>query len=118
MAFLLCVITVITLSMPAAAYAQEQKQKVVRVGWYDSSFCYWDENGRRCGVDVEYQEKISAYTGWTYEYVEDSWSNLFQMLKNGEIDLLSDVSYKPERTEFIGGLLHLHRRGEPGDHGG
>ena len=101
MAFLLCVITVITLSMPAAAYAQEQKQKVVRVGWYDSSFCYWDENGRRCGVDVEYQEKISAYTGWTYEYVEDSWSNLFQMLKNGEIDLLSDVSYKPERTEFM-----------------
>ena len=101
MAFLLCVITVITLCMPAAAYAQEQKQKVVRVGWYDSPFCYWDENGRRCGVDVEYQEKISAYTGWTYEYVEDSWSNLFQMLKNGEIDLLSDVSYKPERTEFM-----------------
>ena len=99
--FLLCVIAVITLSMPAAAYAEEPNQKIVRVGWYDSSFCYWDEYGRRCGIDIEYQEKISAYTGWTYEYVEDSWSNLFQMLKNGKIDLLSDVSYKPERTEFM-----------------
>ena len=101
LALLLCVITAIAMAMPFAAHAQEPDQKVVRVGWYDSSFCYWDEFGRRCGIDVEYQEKISAYTGWTYEYVEDSWSNLFQMLKNGEIDLLSDVSYKPERTEFM-----------------
>ena len=101
MTFLLCAITVFAVTMPAAACAQEKEQKLVRVGWYDSSFCYWDEFGRRCGVDVEYQEKISAYTGWTYEYVEDSWSNLFQMLKDGKIDLLSDVSYKPERTEFM-----------------
>ncbi|MBQ1527253.1 MAG: transporter substrate-binding domain-containing protein [Lachnospiraceae bacterium] len=81
-------------------YAKEE-QKVVRVGWYDSSFCYMDRFGRRCGLDYEYQQKISAYTGWTYEYVEDSWSNLFQMLKDGEIDLLSDVSYRPEREEFM-----------------
>ena len=100
-ALLLCVLAALTLGAPTAASAQEGEPKTVRVGWYDSSFCYRDEFGRRCGIDVEYQEKISAYTGWTYEYVEDSWSNLFQMLKDGEIDLLSDVSYKPERTEFM-----------------
>ena len=98
---LFLLIVVLTIITPCVASAREYDRKVVRVGWYDSSFCYWDEFGRRCGVDVEYQEKISAYTGWTYEYVEDSWSNLFQMLKDGEIDLLSDVSYKPERTEFM-----------------
>ena len=101
LAFLLFVIAAISLSASPAAAAQAPEQKVVRVGWYDSSFCYRDEFGRRCGIDVEYQEKISAYTGWTFEYREDSWSNLFQMLKDGEIDLLSDVSYKPERTEFM-----------------
>ena len=26
---------------------------------------------------------------------------MFQMLKDGEIDLLSDVSYKSERTEYM-----------------
>jgi len=83
--------------IPFNAIAQEAEHKVVRVGWYDSSFCYYDEFGRRCGIDYEYQQKISAYTGWTYEYVEDSWPNLLQMLQDGEIDLLSDVSYKPER---------------------
>ena len=88
--------------LPPVTQAQaEEGPKVVRVGWFDSSFCYWDEFGRRCGIDYEYQHKISAYTGWTYEYVEDSWPNLLQKLMDGEIDLLSDVSYKEERTEFI-----------------
>ena len=89
------------MALPFAAQAQEPEQKLVRVGWYDSAFCYRDTFGRRCGIDYEYQNRISPYTGWTYEYVEDSWPNLFQMLKDGEIDLLSDVSYKPERTEFM-----------------
>ena len=66
--------------------AEEKEHKVVRVGWFDSSFNYFDEFGRRCGIDYEYQQKISAYTGWTYEYVEDSWPNLLEMLKKGEID--------------------------------
>ena len=79
----------------------DTETKVIRVGWFDSSFCYYDTFGRRCGIAYEYEQKISAYTGWTYEYVEDSWSNLFQMLMDGEIDLLSDVSYKPEREEKI-----------------
>ncbi len=85
-ALLLCAAAAFILVLPFSALAQNPEQKTVRVGWYDSSFCYWDEFGRRCGIDAEYQEKISAYTGWTYEYVEDSWSNLFQMLKDGEID--------------------------------
>ena len=79
----------------------EGNQKIVRVGWYDSTFCYRDEFGRRCGIDYEYQHRIAVYTGWTYEYVEDSWPNLLQKLKDGEIDLLSDVSYTEDRTEFI-----------------
>ena len=87
--------------LPAPRGGAEEAPKVVRVGWYNSSFCYWDEFGRRCGIDYEYQHRIAAYTGWTYEYVEDSWPNLLQKLMDGEIDLLSDVSYKEERTEFI-----------------
>ena len=88
-------------AVPPTVNAEEKEHKVVRVGWFDSSFCNFDQFGRRGGIDYEYQQKISAYTGWTYEYVEGSWSNLFQMLKEGKIDLLSDVSYKPEREEYM-----------------
>ncbi len=87
--------------MPTGVSADKNEQRVVRVGWFDSSFCYFDKFGRRCGVDYEYHQKISAYTGWTYEYVEGGWSELLQMLKDGDIDLLSDVSYTPEREEFM-----------------
>jgi ABC-type amino acid transport substrate-binding protein len=86
--------------LPLTAFGQGG-QKVVRVGWFDSSFCYWDTFGRRQGIDYEYQHKIAAYTGWRVEYVEDSWPNLFEKLEKGEIDLLSDVSYKPERAQYI-----------------
>ena len=100
---LFCLILAMAAGTPGrmSARGDAAEKKVVRVGWFDSTFCYWDQFGRRCGIDYEYQQKISAYTGWTYEYVEDSWSNLLQMLMRGEIDLLSDVSYKEERTEYL-----------------
>ena len=75
--------------------------KTVRVGWYDSSFNYLDKSGRRDGYAYEYQLKIAAYTGWTYEYISGSWTELLQMLKTGEIDLLSDVSYTKKREKSM-----------------
>ena len=100
--FLILASVITGLMFPSAALADgndenEDEDNVVRIGWFDSSFCYYDSFGRRCGVEYEYHQKISAYTGWTYEYVEDTWPNLLEMLKNGEIDILSDVSYMPER---------------------
>ena len=77
------------------------ENKVVRVGWYDSIYFYRDKNGRRRGLAYEYQQKLVAYTGWTYEYVEGSWPELLQKLKDGEIDMLSDVSYTRERDGSI-----------------
>lgn len=95
---LLCIIMVLTVMMPLTAFAQESKQKVVRVGWFESPFNYTDQNGRRSGYAYEYQKKVAAYTGWKYEYVEGSWPELLQMLIDGEIDLMSDVSYTEDRA--------------------
>ena len=86
--------------LPLCAMAQETGKKV-RVGWYDSTFNTKDSSGRCTGYAYEYQLKIAAYTGWTYEYVSGSWADLLQMLKDGEIDMLSDVSYTPEREEYF-----------------
>ncbi|MBR1709862.1 MAG: EAL domain-containing protein [Clostridia bacterium] len=72
---------------------------VVRVGWFESPFNSTDSNGRRSGYAYEYQRKVAAYTGWDYTYVNGSWSDLLQMLENGKIDLLSDVSYTDERAQ-------------------
>ena len=89
-----------TFMLPLTAHAQEPG-KTVRVGWYESPFNTMDQFGRRSGYAYDYQQKIAAYTGWSYEYVEGSWPELLQMLINGEIDLMSDVSYTDERAESM-----------------
>ena len=86
--------------LPMSAYAQNEPQ-TVRVGWYESPFNTTDPYGRRSGYAYDYQQKIAAYTGWNYEYVEGSWPDLMQMLIDGEIDLMSDVSYTDERSEVM-----------------
>ena len=89
------------ITIPFTAQAKKEEEKVVRVGWFDSSYNTRDASGRRSGYSYEYQLKLSAYNGWTYEYVEGSWSDLFQMLVDGEIDLMSDISYTEERSELM-----------------
>ena len=86
------------LALPIGAHARET-EKIVRVGWYESPFNTTDELGRRSGYAYDYQQKIAACTGWTYEYVTGSWPELLQMLEDGRIDLMSDVSYTDERAE-------------------
>ena len=95
---ILCITLVLTI-IPVTVYAQEQEQKVVRVGWYESTYCYRDQYGERRGVAYEYQRKIAAHTGWVYEYVEGSWPDLLQMLIDGEIDLMSDTRISGQREQ-------------------
>ncbi|MBQ9605587.1 MAG: EAL domain-containing protein [Lachnospiraceae bacterium] len=96
--FLLFLVLSYFFLLPDAAYAQNTG-KTVRVGWFDSPFNQIDESGVRSGYAYDYQQRIASYTGWEYEYVEGEWPELMDMLRNGEIDLLSDVSYTPERAE-------------------
>ena len=97
-ALLLCFLLGVS-ALPVSAVLAADTQKIVRVGWYDSSYNNIDSFGRRSGYAYEYQLKIAAFTGWSYEYVTGSWSELLSMLIKGDIDLMSDVSYTPERAE-------------------
>lgn len=99
-ALLLCLIAAVFWVFPSAAYTRETG-KTVRIGWYESPFNQTDQNGRRSGYAYEYQQKIAAYTGWRYEYVEGSWPELMQMLIDGEIDLMADISYTVSRSRSI-----------------
>ena len=100
-ALLLCLVLTVTLLALPGLCASAEDRKVVRVGWYESTFNRTDASGRRTGYAYEYQRRIASYTGWTYEYVEGSWTELYSMLQRGEIDLLSDVSYTAGRAEKV-----------------
>lgn len=99
--FPLCLMIVLSFLMQCSAVAQDANRKTVRVGWYESTYNITDESGRRSGYAYEYQMKLSSYNGWEYEYVKGSWSELLEMLEQGEIDLMSDVSYTKEREKTM-----------------
>ena len=99
MAVLLCLFSLFAMLSPPVLASAVETGKVVRVGWFDSSYNIKDALDRRSGYCYDYQRKIAAYTGWKYEYVEGSWVELMQKLENGEIDMLGGVSYTKERAE-------------------
>ena len=101
LSFWLCLSLLLAVLVPVSVFAAEQGKKTVRVGWYESPFNITDSYGGRSGYAYEYQQKIAAYTGWDYEYVTTSWPKLLEMLRQGEIDLLSDVSHTEERAKHM-----------------
>ena len=97
-AVMLCFLMISAICLSVPSYA-ESKPKNIRVGWYESPFNSTDDAGRRSGYAYDYQIKIASYAGWDYTYVSGSWPDLLQMLIDGKIDMLSDVSYTEERAE-------------------
>ncbi|MEG2349178.1 MAG: GGDEF domain-containing protein [Hungatella sp.] len=76
--------------------------KVIRVGWYDyAGFYMTDENGYRSGYGYDYLLEMARFGGWSYEYVEGTVSECFQMLEDGKIDLMGSVMYSPERAMIM-----------------
>jgi len=49
------------------------------------------------GYGYDYLQMISNFTGWEYEYVHGEWYVLWEKFLKGEIDILEDISYVPER---------------------
>ena len=78
---------------------QTNECKVIRVGSFEDTFNYVDENGVRRGFGYELMQALAGYAGWKFEYVKCDWSNCFDKLENGEIDVIGDISYTDERTQ-------------------
>ena len=78
---------------------QTTEQKLIRVGSFEDTFNYVDKNGVRRGFGYELMQALSGYAGWKFEYVKCDWSNCFDKLENGEIDVMGDISYTDERAE-------------------
>lgn len=81
------------------ADTQRKKQRIIRVGSFEDTFNYVDKNGVRRGFGYELMQALSGYAGWKFEYVKCDWSNCFDKLENGEIDVMGDISYTDERAQ-------------------
>ena len=78
---------------------QIKEKKIIRVGSFEDTFDYVDANGMRRGYGYELMQALAGYTGWKIEHVQCDWSNCFDKLENGEIDVIGDISYTDERAQ-------------------
>ena len=96
---MLSLLLLLSAVLPVKAAAETAPAKVVRVGSFEDTFNYVNEKGARKGYGYELLETLSGYTGWQFEYVTCDWSDCFEKLKNGEIDIMGDISYTEDRAE-------------------
>lgn len=96
---MLCLLLLLSVVLPVKAAAETVPAKVVRVGSFEDTFNYCNEKGARKGYGYELLETLSGYTGWQFEYVTCDWSDCFEKLENGEIDIMGGISYTEDRTE-------------------
>ena len=96
---LLSLLLLLSVVLPVKAAAETAPVKVVRVGSFEDTFNYCNEKGARKGYGYELLETLSGYTGWQFEYVTCDWSDCFEKLENGEIDIMGGISYTEDRAE-------------------
>ena len=98
---IVCAALLLSFFTTVNAAEKEAPKKTIRVGALGDTFNYVTENGMRKGYSYELLETLAGYTGWNFEYVDCNWSNCFEKLKNGEVDILGDIAYTEERTDMM-----------------
>ncbi len=82
--------------------AAETEGEVLRVGFFAfSGYHVIEEDGRRSGYGYEFLQRLAIHAGWSYEYVgyDGSYADALEMLRRGEVDIVTSVSKTPEREE-------------------
>lgn len=76
--------------------------RTVRIGFYPvdgGQMTYSD--GSFGGYYFDYLQAISQYTGWNYAYVQGSFSECYDMMLHGKIDLMCGINKTKEREKVL-----------------
>ena len=97
-----CFIAMLAALVPV--FAAPPQTETVRVGYYENEVFEEGaaEGAVKTGYAYEYYRKLSEYTGWKYEYVYGDYSELYNKVLSGEVDLIAGLAYKEDRKGLIG----------------
>ncbi len=100
-AFLLILLILIVLLPARGGWAQTtQPGRPLRVCVYENPpKIYTEKDGRAAGFWPELVQYIAGKEGWQIEWVHGSWDECLQKLSTGEIDILPDTGWMPERSQ-------------------
>ena len=99
----LIMVFLVQMIFPCTALAAESK--TIRVGYFafpGYHEVYQDENGLRgSGYGFDFLQLLRRYTNLNYQYVgyENSWQEMQQMLRSGEIDMVTSARKTSQREK-------------------
>jgi len=90
-------------ALPATAIAEGNPEgQTIRIGYTDHpGFIMRRDDGTCYGMGVDYFDEIASYTGWQYEYIQGSRSELEQELAAGAIDFIVPVMQTAARADRL-----------------
>ncbi len=82
----------------------------IRVGFMDdyAPFSFTD-GGRALGLSVDIMNRLVDIAGLQVIPVRGQWDELIPMLQNGDIDVMANMSYRPDRESFARFTEPYHR---------
>ena len=91
------------LTSPVFAEKDESHHSKIKVGFFQYEGYHMMEGEDRSGYGYEYLQEIKKYTDWTYDYIgyDKNWSDMLEMLKTGEIDLLTSAVKTDRRERYF-----------------
>ena len=100
MGFLLILVILVTGALVPVSAGTDTSKKVIRVAYReDADLINLSSSGIYKGYAVEYLNKISQYTGWQYEYINEAWQDQLDDLKEGKVDLICNAQKTEEREK-------------------
>ncbi len=77
------------------------ESRTVRIGVYQNKpKIFLDENGNADGFFIDLIKEIAKQEDWTLEFVSCEFDECLAALVEGQIDLMPDVAYSPQRDEI------------------
>jgi len=100
-AFLFITLLTIQFLVISSAFAQ-LTQRVVRVGVYQNApQVFIDESGTPQGIYVDILNEVARLEGWKLEYVQGSFADHLNSVREGSIDMLASIAATPERKQLF-----------------
>jgi len=101
--FTWAIIVLICYSIPKQISAEDNiVKKTIKVGVYENHpKIFINKKGKPDGIFIDIVKSIAKNENLEVKYVFAEWPQLMNMLNRGEIDVLPDMAYSPERDSMF-----------------
>ena len=95
------VLLVLAVLAPSGVGAQPEKRKV-KVGVYQNApQVFVEKDGTPKGIYIDLLSRIAELENWQLEFVQGTFADGLEAVKNGHIDIMTSIAATPERGKYV-----------------